>query len=139
VGSHRPTGRNRRRADIANRRWTSRVLPSKWSRNGKILPETALRQGHEQRLRLGDLGHCRGRREAIERGREDGARFDGAGCRLVELRQRKRRAKFKTARALLLRDGDGGQEGFFRRRGVGGVALEQSSPRARCSSASNVR
>ena len=26
---------------------------------------------------------------------------------------------------MLLRDGDGGQEGFFRGRGVGGVALEQ--------------
>ena len=49
----------------------------------------------------------------------------GAGGRLVELGERKRGAQFEAARALLLRDGDGGQEGFFRRRGVGGVALEQ--------------
>ena len=49
----------------------------------------------------------------------------GAGGRLVELGQRQRRAQFEAARALLLRDRDGGQEGFFRRRGVGGIALEQ--------------
>ena len=51
--------------------------------------------------------------------------FDWAGGRLVELGQRQRRAQFEAARSLLLRDGDGGQEGFFRRRGVGGVALQQ--------------
>ena len=49
----------------------------------------------------------------------------GAAGRLIELGERQRRAQFEAARALLLRDGDGGQEGFFRRRGVGGVALEQ--------------
>ena len=36
-----------------------------------------------------------------------------------------RRAQFEAARALLLRDGDGGLERFFRGRGVGGIALEQ--------------
>ena len=51
--------------------------------------------------------------------------FDGAAGRLIELGQRQRRAQFEAARALLLRDGDGGQEGFFRRRGVGGIALQQ--------------
>ena len=49
----------------------------------------------------------------------------GAGGRLVELGERERRAQFEAARALLLRDGDGGQEGFLRRRRVGGVALQQ--------------
>ena len=39
--------------------------------------------------------------------------------------ERKRRAQFEAACGLLLCDGDGGQEGFFRRRGVGGVALQQ--------------
>ncbi len=82
-------------------------------------------QRREQRLRLGDLWHFRRRRKAFERGREDGVGFGGAGGRLIELGERKRRAQFETARALLLRDGDGGQEGFFRRRGVGGIALEQ--------------
>ena len=84
-----------------------------------------LRQRRQQRLRLGDLGHFRRRRKAFERGREDGVGFGGAAGRLVELGERKRRAQFEAARALLLRDGDGGQEGFFCRRGVGGVALQQ--------------
>ena len=79
----------------------------------------------QQRLRLGDLGHFRRRREALERGREDGVGFGGAGGRLIELGERKRRAQFEAARALLLRDGERGQEGFFCRRGVGGVALQQ--------------
>ena len=49
----------------------------------------------------------------------------GAAGRLIELGERQRRAQFEAARALLLRDRDGGQESLFRRRGVGGVALEQ--------------
>ena len=75
---------------------------------------------HQQRLRLGDLRHFRRRRKAFERGREDGVGFGGAAGRLIELGQRKRRAQFEAARALLLRDGDGGQESVFRGRGVGG-------------------
>ena len=50
---------------------------------------------------------------------------DRATGRLVELGERERGAQFEAARALLLRDRDGGQERFFRGRGVGGVALEQ--------------
>ena len=84
-----------------------------------------LRHRYQQRLRLGDLGHFGRRRKAFERRREDGVGVGGAAGRLVELGERERRAQFEAARALLLRDGDGGQEGFFRRRGVGGVALEQ--------------
>ena len=83
------------------------------------------RQRREQRLRLGDLGHFRRRRKAFERGREDGVGVGGAGGRLVELGERERRAQFEAARALLLRDGDGGQECFLRGRRVGGVALQQ--------------
>ena len=49
----------------------------------------------------------------------------GAGGRLVELGERERRAQFEAARALLLRDGDGGLERFLGRRGVGGIALQQ--------------
>ena len=49
----------------------------------------------------------------------------GAAGRLVELGERERRAQFEAARALLLRDGDGGLEGFLRRRGVRRVALQQ--------------
>ena len=69
-----------------------------------------LRQRREQRLRLGDLRHFRRRRKAFERGREDGVGVGGAGGRLVELGERKRRAQFEAARSLLLRDGDGGLE-----------------------------
>ena len=49
----------------------------------------------------------------------------GAAGRLIELGERQRRAQFEAARALLLRDGDGGQEGFLGGRGVGGIALQQ--------------
>ena len=49
----------------------------------------------------------------------------GRAVGLVELGQRKRGAQFEAARALLLCDGDGGQERFLRRRGVGRVALQQ--------------
>ena len=45
--------------------------------------------------------------------------------RLVHLGERERGAQFEAVRALLLRDRDGGQESFFRGRGIGGVALEQ--------------
>jgi len=45
--------------------------------------------------------------------------------RLVELGERKRREQLVAARALLLRDGDGGPVGVLGRRGIGGVALEQ--------------
>ena len=65
------------------------------------------------------------RRKAFEGGRENGLGFGGAGNRLVEFGQRQRGAQFEAARALLLRDGNGGQESLFRGRGVGGVALQQ--------------
>ena len=84
-----------------------------------------LLQRREQRLRLGDLGHFRRRRKAFERGREDGVGFGGAAGRLVELGERQRREQREAARALPLRDGDGGLEGVFGWRGVGGIALEQ--------------
>ena len=51
--------------------------------------------------------------------------FGGAGGRLVEFGERQCGAQFEAARPLLLRDGDGGQESLFRRRGIGGVALQQ--------------
>ncbi len=49
-------------------------------------------------------------RKAFQRWRGLG----GATGRLVELRQRKRRAQADATRALLIRDRDGGQEGLFR-------------------------
>ena len=84
-----------------------------------------LHQRRQQRLRLGDFRHFWRRREAFERWREDGMGLNGAGGRLVEPGERKRRAQFEAARALLLGDGDGGQGSFFCRRGIPGVAFEQ--------------
>jgi hypothetical protein len=46
----------------------------------------------------------------------------GATGRLVELGERKRRAQFIAARALLLRDGDRGSIGFF---GVRWIVVEK--------------
>jgi len=69
-----PAGWNRRKADIADRRWTSESLAVQLSpRNGKIPLEAALRQTLCQRLRLGDFGHFQRRRKAFEGGHEHGA------------------------------------------------------------------
>jgi hypothetical protein len=82
-------------------------------------------RGH-QFQRLSNLRHFRRRRKAFERRCENGAGVGGAAAFAIELSQRQRRAQFKTARALPLRDCDGGQKGFFRRRRIGGVALQQN-------------
>ena len=63
--------------------------------------------------------------EAFERGREDVVGFDEAGGGLVELRQRQRGQQAEAARALLARDGDGGEVGLLGGRGVVGMELTQ--------------
>jgi hypothetical protein len=73
---------------------------------------------HQQRPRLGDLGHLRGRRKAFERRGEYGVRLSGTAGRLAELGERKRRAEAPTARALLLRDLERSLEGFLRQGGI---------------------
>ena len=52
-------------------------------------------------------------------------RFGGAGGRLVELGERKGGEQLAAPRALVLRDGDGGLEGFFPGREIDGVTLQQ--------------
>jgi hypothetical protein len=52
----------------------------------------------------------------------------GAGCRLIEFGEGERGAKFEAARALLLRDGDGGLERFLGRSGVCRVAFQEDFP-----------
>jgi hypothetical protein len=74
----------------------------------------------QQRLRLGDFRHLRRWREPFDCRRENRVGFGGTAGRLIEPGERQHRAQFEAARALLLRDGDGGQEGFFRRRGLAG-------------------
>ena len=51
--------------------------------------------------------------------------FDVAAVRLVEPRQRQRRAQFETMRTLLLRDRDSGQKRFLGSRRVDRVTLQQ--------------
>ena len=90
-----------------------------------FISEAGLRQSREKRLSFRDLGHFRRRSESFERGGENCVPFDGAAGRLVEPRQRQRRAQFETARTLLLRDRDSGQKRFLGSRGVGRVTLQQ--------------
>ena len=51
---------------------------------------------HQQRLRLSDLRHFGRRRETIERRREDGVGFGGAGGRLIEFGEGERGAQFEA-------------------------------------------
>src|ERR1700674_789808 len=80
---------------------------------------------HQQRLRLSDLWHFGRRREAFECGREDGMRLGGAAGRMIELGERKGREQLEAARALLLRDGDGGPERLLGRLRASRVALQK--------------
>jgi len=56
---------------------------------------------------------------------EDGVSVGSAAGRLIQLRQRERRAQLETPRLLLLRNSDGGEECFLRRRRVRRIALQQ--------------
>ena len=85
-----------------------------------------LRQRGEQRLRLGDLGHLGRRREAFDRGREDGVGFGGAAGRLVELGERERGEQLVASRGLLFRDGDRRSICVFGGGDVRGGAFEQN-------------
>jgi hypothetical protein len=49
----------------------------------------------------------------------------GAAGRLVQFRQLQRRSQAEAARALLARNGDGGEEGLLGGRGVVGTDLQQ--------------
>jgi hypothetical protein len=90
--------------------------------------------GHQLQC-LFDFGQLQCWRKPLQSGRERVMRLGRAAGRLVELRQRKHRAQFKAASALLLRDSDGGLEGPFCRRGIGGVALRQDIAARRASGA----
>jgi hypothetical protein len=81
---------------------------------------------HQQRLRLRDLRHFGRRCETFEGGREDRMGLGGTAGRLVKLGKRERSTQSEAARTLLPRDRDSGQEGFFYRRGVGGVVLDEN-------------
>ena len=79
----------------------------------------------QQRLRLSDLGHLRTRREAFQRGGENGVGVGSAAGRLIELGEGKRREQPIASRPLLFCDGDGGPVGVFGARGIVGIKLEQ--------------
>ena len=76
-------------------------------------------------LRLRDLGKLPRRRKAFEGGRKNGVGLRGSRGRLVEFRKRECRDQFVAAGLLLLRDSDRGPMGFFGRRGIVGIALQQ--------------
>ena len=75
----------------------------------------------EQRLRLGDLRELRRRRKACQRRPQDVVGVDRAARGLVELGEGQRGAQLEAAGLLLLRDGDGGEEGGLGGGGVDGV------------------
>jgi hypothetical protein len=79
----------------------------------------------EQRLRLRDMRKLRRRRKAFQSRPGNVAGVDRAVGGLVELGQRQRGAQLEAAGILLLRDGDGGEEGGFGGGGVGGVLFEE--------------
>ena len=56
--------------------------------------------------------------------------FGGAAGRLVELGERKRRAQFEAARALLFRDGDSGRKASSAGAGLAGSRFSRISPRS---------
>ena len=65
------------------------------------------RECSEKSLGFFDLRKFRGRRKTFERGGEDVVRFEGAVGRLIQPRQRQRRAQLERTRALFAGDGDG--------------------------------
>ena len=95
------------------------------ARRGLGLDFVGLRERLEQGLRLGDLRKLWRRRKACQRRTQDVVGLAGAARRLVELGERQRGAQLEAAAFLLLRDGDGGEEGGFGGSGVGGVLLQE--------------
>ena len=95
------------------------------ARRGGVLNLSVVGERLEQRLRLGDLGKLRRRRKAFQRRPENVVGVDRAAGGLVELGQRQRGAQLEAAGLLLLRDGDGGEEGGFGGAGFGGVLFEE--------------
>ena len=85
----------------------------------------------EQRLRLRNLRHFRGRRKAFERGREDGLRVVPAAGRLVKLGERERGQQRIAARALPVGDGDGGLKASSAGTRAAGERISKNSPRSR--------
>ena len=83
------------------------------------------RERLEQRLRLGDLRKLRRRRKTFQRRPQNVVGVGRAAGGLIELGQRQRGAQLEAAGLLLLRDGDGGEEGGFGGGGVGGVLFEE--------------
>jgi hypothetical protein len=77
-------------------------------------------------LSLFDFRKLRRRRKAFERWRQHGISVGGAAGRPTKLREGKRRAQLEAFRFLLLRDGDGSEEGILRWRRVRRVALEEN-------------
>jgi len=76
-------------------------------------------------LRLGEFGELSGRREALDRGRQQRGCVGVAIGRAIKLCQRQPGAQFEAARFLRLRDRDHGLQRLLGRRGIGRIALQQ--------------
>ena len=81
--------------------------------------------GCQQCLGVPNLRKLRRRRKPFQRRPERGVGVGVAASRAIELGERQRGAQLEAAGLLLLRDGDGGEEGGFGGGGVGGVLFEE--------------
>src|SRR5215475_9144825 len=87
-----------------------------------------LRQRTEKRFRFGDLGKFGCRDKALESGREQRMSVRGTARGIIKSCQIESCAQLKTARLLLLRDGDCSKERILGRRRIRRIALEQNLP-----------
>ena len=100
-------------------------IKSTFSLRDGDLDLASVRQRCQERLSLRDLRHFRRSRKAFEGRHEDSVGVGGADGRLVEVGESECGAQFEAACGLLPRDGNGSPKCFLRKRGAGGIALEQ--------------
>ena len=84
------------------------------------------RERAEKRLRFRDLGKFRGRRKTLEGRHEQGMSVRGTARGIVKSCQIESCAQLKTARLLLLRDGDCSEKSILGRPRIRRIVLEQN-------------
>jgi hypothetical protein len=118
------------RISVARRR-VDRMFSSRLARlvRSQIAVAVAIgswRQRCEEDLRFRDLGKFRGRRKALERGREYGMSVLGTAGGTIKSCQIESGAQLKTLRLPLLRNGDCCKERILGRRRIRRIAREQN-------------
>src|ERR1700735_4746024 len=91
----------------------------------RLTTSQGLLEAPQQRLRLRDLWHFRGRQEAFERRGENGLRIFPAAGRLAKLGKRVRGHERIAAGALRVSDRDGGLKPFLGQTGFAGRPHQQ--------------